>query len=174
MQSLLQREGKSRCATPWKASRRNSLIKGSLPAGRVGSVHKVDSGGHARFVLELGDASLGASASLIQFQRAAEIRSVFFGGGAAGPAVRLEMKPLQMDPALLQFSLDMDGQLLRYAHGPSVPQQLRWPGTRGTNQIRIQVSPGASGGDTGLLFEGPWAIFRMFDRAQVQPSAQPE
>ncbi len=123
---------------------------------------------------QLGDASLGASASLIQFQRAAEIRSVFFGGGAAGPAVRLEMKPLQMDPALLQFSLDMDGQLLRYAHGPSVPQQLRWPGTRGTNQIRIQVSPGASGGDTGLLFEGPWAIFRMFDRAQVQPSAQPE
>ena len=31
---------------------------------------------------QLGDASLGDSASLIQFQRAAEIRSVFFGGGA--------------------------------------------------------------------------------------------
>ena len=123
---------------------------------------------------QLGDASLGASASLIEFQRAAEIRSVFFGGGAAGPAVRLEMKPLQMDPALLQFSLDMDGQVLKYAHGPSVPQQMRWPGTRGTNQIRIQVSPSTASGASGLLFEGPWAIFRMFDRAQVQPSSQPE
>jgi type VI secretion system protein ImpL len=125
---------------------------------------------------QLGDASLGAGAgaSLIQFQRAAEIRSVFFGGGAPGPAVRLEMKPLQMDPALLQFSLDMDGQVLKYQHGPSVPQQMRWPGSRGTNQIRIQVSPSSASGASGLLFEGPWAIFRMFDRAQVQPSSQPE
>jgi type VI secretion system protein ImpL len=120
---------------------------------------------------QVGDTSLGGAASLIQFQRAAEIRSVFFGGGAPGFAVRLEMKPLQMDPALLQFSLDMDGQVLKYAHGPSVPQQMRWPGTRGTNQIRIQVSPSVA---SGLLFEGPWAIFRMFDRAQIQPAAEPE
>ena len=123
---------------------------------------------------QAGDASLDAGASLIQFQRAAEIRSVFFGGGTAGPSVRLEMKPLQMDPALLQFNLDMDGQVLKYAHGPSVPQQMRWPGTRGSNQIRIQVSPSTASGASGLLFEGPWAIFRMFDRAQVQPSSQPE
>jgi type VI secretion system protein ImpL len=128
---------------------------------------------------QLGDASLGGSsagsaASLIQFQRAAEIRNVFFAGGAPGFSVKLEMKPLQMDPALLQFSLDMDGQVLKYAHGPSVPQQMRWPGTRGTNQIRIQVSPSASSGASGLLFEGPWAIFRMFDRAQIQPAAEPE
>jgi type VI secretion system protein ImpL len=123
---------------------------------------------------QLGDASLGDSASLIQFQRAAEIRSVFFVGGATGPSVRLEMRPLQMDPSLLQFNLDMDGQVLRYAHGPSVPQQMRWPGTRGTNQIRVQVSPSGASGASGLLFEGPWAIFRMFDRAQLQPSAQPE
>ena len=125
---------------------------------------------------QLGDASLGDSASLAQFQRAAEIRNVFFGGGggAGGPSVRLEMRPVQMDPALLQFNLDMDGQVLRYAHGPSVPQQMRWPGTRGTNQIRIQVSPSGASGASGLLFEGPWAIFRMFDRAQLQPSSQPE
>ena len=123
---------------------------------------------------QVGEASLGASASLIQFQRADEIRNVFFSAGAGGPSVRIEMKPLQMDPALLQFSLDMDGQVLKYAHGPSVPQQLRWPGTRGTNQIRIQVSPSTASGASGLLFEGPWAIFRMFDRAQLQPSSQPE
>jgi len=122
----------------------------------------------------LGGASAGSAASLIQFQRAAEIRNVFFGGGAPGFSVRLEMKPLQMDPALLQFSLDMDGQVLKYAHGPSVPQQMRWPGTRGTNQIRIQVSPSPASGASGLLFEGPWAIFRMFDRAQIQPAAEPE
>ena len=123
---------------------------------------------------QLGDAALGtSSASLVQFQRAAEIRSVFFGGGSEGPSVRLEMKPVQMDPALLQFTLDVDGQVLSYSHGPAVPQKLRWPGTRGSNQIRIEVSPSISGG-SGMLFEGPWAIFRMFDRTRVQPSSQPE
>lgn len=117
----------------------------------------------------VGDASLGASASLIQFQHAAEIRSAFFAGGPT-PSVRLSMKPVQMDPALLQFNLDADGQILRYAHGPSQPTPIRWPGPGGTNQIRLQVSPGGG----GQLYEGPWAIFRMFDRAQLQPAGPPE
>ena len=25
-----------------------------------------------------------------------------------------------------------------------------------------------------LLFEGPWALFRLFDRFEVQPTGQPE
>ena len=27
---------------------------------------------------------------------------------------------------------------------------------------------------TPLTFEGPWALFRLFDRFDVQPSSQPE
>ena len=118
--------------------------------------------------------SMGDSAALIQFQRAAEIRTVFFSGGARGPALRIEMKPLEMDPGILQFSLDVDGQVLRYAHGPTVPQTIQWPGPRGSNQIRVQVSPPGPSGQSGLVFEGPWALYRMFDRAQIDAAGQPE
>jgi type VI secretion system protein ImpL len=117
---------------------------------------------------------MGDSAALIQFQRAAEIRTVFFSGGARGPGLRIEMKPVEMDPGILQFSLDVDGQVLRYAHGPTVPQTIQWPGPRGSNQIRVQVSPPGTSGQSGLVFEGPWALYRMFDRAQIDAAGQPE
>lgn len=122
----------------------------------------------------VGSSTMGDSASLIQFQRAAEIRDVFFGGGARGPALRIQMKPVEMDPAILQFSLDVDGQILRYAHGPSVSQALQWPGPKGSNQIRIQASPPGPSGASGLVFEGPWALYRMFDQARIESAAQPE
>lgn len=122
-----------------------------------------------------GDASMGeASVALIQFQRADEIRKVFFSGGGKTPSVRVDIKPVEMDPAILQFSLDADGQTLKYAHGPIVPTSITWPGPKGTGQIRIQVSPASAGGNSGLVFEGPWALYRMFDRARIERSAQPE
>jgi type VI secretion system protein ImpL len=51
---------------------------------------------------------------------------------------------------------------------------VAWPGPKGTGQIRLQASPGAGAGDAGLLFEGPWAPFRMFDQGQVEKTAVPE
>ena len=123
---------------------------------------------------KIGDATMGDSASLIQFQRAADIRNVFFGGGAKGLSMKIEFKPIEMDPAVLQFSLDIDGQVLKYAHGPIVPQTMTWPGPRGSNQIRMQISPPGPTGSTGLVFEGAWALFRMFERAQLEGAGTPE
>ncbi len=121
-----------------------------------------------------GDASMVERGSaLLQFQRAADIRNVFFVGGR-GPAVRVDFKPIEMDPAILQFSMDIDGQMLRYAHGPAVPQSIQWPGTKGTGQIRLQISPPGPSGASGVVLEGPWALHRLFDRAQIEPTAAPE
>jgi type VI secretion system protein ImpL len=114
------------------------------------------------------------SPALIQFQRAEEIRRTFFPAGARAPSYRFEIRPLEMDASILQLTLDVDGQLLKYAHGPVVPMTVAWPGPKGTSQIRLQASPGTGGGDGGLLFEGPWAPFRMFDRGQVEKTAVPE
>ena len=122
-----------------------------------------------------GDASMGeASAALQQFQRADEIRKVFFAGGARSPAFKFELRPVEMDPNILQFSLDVDGQVLKYAHGPVVPMTVTWPGTKGTSQIRIQLSPPPASGASGQVFEGPWALFRMFDRGRIERGPQPE
>jgi len=108
--------------------------------------------------------------TLPQFQRAAIIRETFFSGGG-GPSTRLEFKPVEMDAQLREFTLDVDGQIVRYDHGPQIPQQVKWPGPRGTGVVRVMVQPA---GGTGMVNDGPWALYRMFDRVSVQPGVGPE
>jgi type VI secretion system protein ImpL len=124
---------------------------------------------------QLGDARMvDSSGALGQFQRAQTIRDVFFRGGGKGAAMRLDFKPIEMDASITQFILDVDGQLVKYSHGPQVPQPVQWPGPRGSTQVRLQISPPSSGGASGKVFEGPWALFRMFDGVQFTPTNQPE
>lgn len=116
---------------------------------------------------------VGGSGSLAAFQRAAIIRDVFFRAGGRAPSVRLEIKPLDMDAAISQMVLDVDGEIIRYQHGPQIPKAVSWPGTRGTGQVRLQLT--AAGSESaGLVAEGPWALHRFFDRAQILPGSSPE
>jgi type VI secretion system protein ImpL len=115
------------------------------------------------------------SASLVQFQRAQMIRDVFFRAGGKTAGLRLEFKPVEMDASITQFLLDIDGQIVRYAHGPQVPTPVVWPGPRGSTQVRLQISPPSAGGGTsGLVTEGPWALFRMLEQVRMEPTPQPE
>ena len=116
----------------------------------------------------LGEVSFGDPGALLQFQRAQAIREVFFRGGGNAAALRLEFKPVEMDAAVTQFILDVDGQLVRYSHGPQVPQTVQWPGPRGSTQVRLQMQPAGPGGVSGLTTEGPWALFRLFDKVQLE------
>ena len=109
--------------------------------------------------------------TLPQFQRAQAIREAFFASGATVPGVRLVMKPLEMDTRLREFLLDVDGQLVRYDHGPQIPTEVKWPGPRGTGVVRVSVQPA---GGTGLVNDGPWALFRLFERVSVIPGVSPE
>ena len=119
-------------------------------------------------------ASQISPAGLAQFERAAAIRSVFFRAGGKTPGLALQFKPLDMDATILSFTLDVDGQILTYAHGPQIATAIQWPGTRGSQRVSLQLTPPPSSGAGNLVFEGPWALFRMFDRLDVQPTGQPE
>ena len=112
--------------------------------------------------------------SLVQFQRAQVIRDVFFRGGGKGAVLKLEFKPIEMDAGITQFLLDVDGQIVRYAHGPQVPTPVQWPGPKGNSQVRLQILPPSAGGSSGVVTEGPWALFRMLDRMQMDATPQPE
>jgi type VI secretion system protein ImpL len=116
---------------------------------------------------------VGGSAALVAFQRAATIRDVYFRAGGRTPSIRLDIKPIDMDASISQMVLDVDGEVLRYQHGPQIPKSVTWPGTRGSGQVRLQITS-AGADNTGLLTEGPWALHRLFDRAQVLPSSAPE
>ena len=111
--------------------------------------------------------------TLPQFQRAQAIRETFFPAGNA-PSLRLQFKPVDMDPSLKQFILDVDGQIVRYDHGPQVPTMVQWPGPRGTSQVRVEVSPPGPGSTFGAVYEGPWALMRLFERVKIEPGEAPE
>ena len=84
---------------------------------------------------------------------------------------RLEFKPVEMDAGLREFVLDVDGQIVRYAHGPQIPTNVQWPGPRGTGVVRVMVQPA---GGTGMVNDGPWALFRLFERVSFAPGGERE
>jgi type VI secretion system protein ImpL len=121
-----------------------------------------------------GEVTLGSSPeSVRQFQRAAEIRDAFFGGGAT-PAIGFQLRPITMDSSIERFSLDLDGQQLSYSHGPVRATTINWPGPGGSGQVTMEVFPPPAGGRSAITLMGPWALFRLFDRARIEPTAQPE
>ncbi len=120
----------------------------------------------------LGDGSKPVAVSaLAEFQRAARMRDVFFRSGGKVPAMRIEMTIADMDPALKELVLDIDGQVQKLTSG-GPPATIAWPSQRLASQIKLSTGLGNAG--ALVMFEGPWALFRMMDRFEVLPSAVPE
>ncbi|WP_096474367.1 type VI secretion system membrane subunit TssM [Burkholderia stabilis] len=127
----------------------------------------VDTTSHPwRFANRNADADPAAAAMLASFEKAAVIRDAYFGGGARTAQLKVQIQPLEMDPSITEMVLDVDGQIVRYAHGPLVQSAVDWPGPRGSSQVRLQVS-GQAGATDGFTTDGPWALHRLFDRAAV-------
>jgi type VI secretion system protein ImpL len=123
---------------------------------------------------DVAGASMGSPGTLLTFQRAAAIRETFFRGAGNVPGLRLDFKPDAMDTSITQFILDVDGQIVRYAHGPAIPVSIQWPGPRGSTQVRVELSPPSATGRSGIVTSGPWALFRMIDKLQLEPGQAPE
>ena len=78
----------------------------------------------------------------------------------------MTLRTLKMDNDILNLTLDVHGQILRYSHGPQAVQMVNWPGPGGTSQVRMQL--GLTNGTTStLVTSGPWALNRFFDRARL-------
>jgi type VI secretion system protein ImpL len=111
------------------------------------------------------------STSLADFQRAARIKEVFFRGGGKTPSFKVDMRSLEMLDGLKEVTLDVDGQPLKFVAGNSAAATVQWPSARVASQIKVETVPPLA---APLAFDGPWALFRLFDRFDVQPTAQPE
>ena len=105
-----------------------------------------------------------AQATLRAFEMAEDIRRLFFPGGSRLPQLRLQLTPAAMDAELLLFSLDVDGQLLRYENGPRRPKRLLWPGPAATQKVVLRILPAGPNGIGAEVHEGPWALLRVLQR----------
>jgi len=106
-------------------------------------------------------------AVLRTFQNAALIRHAFFLDGSKALSIRFDLMPVAMDAALTRFSLNLDGQTLDYAHGPSRPVTFQWPRAEGGYMARVDYEPSGADGRSGFSTSGPWALFRLLDKGRL-------
>jgi type VI secretion system protein ImpL len=114
-----------------------------------------------------GAAGIGGSEALLrQFQQAQRIRDVYFKAGAQLPEARFTLTPDTLDAAATRFVLEIDGQSFDYRHGPQQSRQMTWPGSS-AGPVAIAFEERAGGGPS-VVKQGPWALFRALEQAQVK------
>jgi type VI secretion system protein ImpL len=124
--------------------------------------------------------------SLVPYERAQAIRETFFQGQDARQiAWKMDVKVVEMDPAITELVLDLDGQRLRYVHGPIQPLHATWPGPRGSMVAQLSVKPArprsvgragqpastpaglaANTASTTISSSGPWALLKLLSRGR--------
>jgi type VI secretion system protein ImpL len=108
---------------------------------------------------------------LERFRAAALVRTAFFPHGGNQPGFKLTFRPIDLDEGIDRFQLEIDGQTVRYAHGPVVDTTVTWPGPQAKGHVRIETTPAGSGAP--LEFNGPWALFRLLDVAAIKAADSP-
>ena len=109
--------------------------------------------------------------SLIAFYRAKKIRETFFVPGSQVPRVKFSLKPTLLTKEAAGMQLDIDGQLVKYRHGPATPTNIVWPGEAAVGKARLAFND-FNGNDTAnRQFEGPWAWFRLLDSGSIKSTS---
>jgi type VI secretion system protein ImpL len=108
-----------------------------------------------------------SSEMLKQFQYAAKIRETFFSAGGSTPSIEFELKPLFLDENVEAFRLNLEGQSIQYRHGPTRSVKFKWPGPQTDLGVRLTFQT-LDGREINQAEEGPWAWFRILDKATVE------
>ncbi|EMP54909.1 type VI secretion protein IcmF [Marinobacter santoriniensis NKSG1] len=100
--------------------------------------------------------------------RAKRIRSAYFTL-SGNLDVEFALEPLNLSANKRRSVVNVDGQLVEFSHGPRQSIPLVWPNTlRDTVESRITLVPIQINRSPRSLSEnGPWALFRLLDRADI-------
>ncbi|MDF3834088.1 type VI secretion system membrane subunit TssM, partial [Cupriavidus basilensis] len=105
---------------------------------------------------------------LTQLEAADRIRDAFFDSrGNFG--LEFMVEPLGLTATRRSSVLNVDGQLITYSHGATHAARLIWPntlsgGSNGESRITLVNS---SGNSSGLIYRGPWSMFRLLSQARL-------
>lgn len=109
--------------------------------------------------------------ALAPFENARAIRDALFPGGI-GPVIGFVLIPLDLSPNAARVTLNVDGQIVSYAHAAAAPQALTWPGPN--NLITLSFAPLDGTGEAIQTETGAWAILRLFGGGALSPTNLPE
>lgn len=101
---------------------------------------------------------------LLMVERTSAISNGMFKRGDTNPSVNFSLYPYP-NSALNESLIGIDGTEFRYRNGPQEWQNFVWPGQNPGGRVRGVRNGNMASGE--LLTEGPWALFRLFEKAQI-------
>ena len=131
---------------------------------------KVDRTGSAwSYRKDLDPAVAGDAATLAEFQNAARIRQAFYTAGSRGAQFRVVIRPVEVDTAITDLKLNVDGNTLQWnpKSPPLQPRPVLWPGPGGGGFVELETGPEKA----VVRKDGPWALHRLYDAAHVSRGA---
>ena len=110
--------------------------------------------------------------NLEPFEHAKAIRDVFFGNsGQKQLTWKANLEVPELDPTVTGVTIDIDGQVLLYQHGPVSPFAVAWPGPRGGVHAEITANPRIRPDTSTISADGPWALMRLTQKGKVLETA---
>ncbi|GGQ19317.1 type VI secretion system membrane subunit TssM [Shewanella litoralis] len=100
---------------------------------------------------------------LEMYQRADIIKEAFFEPGSNQPKVHFSLEPESLDSTVSMILFEIDGQQLKYRHGPPRKELFSWPGPGANNETRIAFSFHNGGRSINKKYEGEWSFFKLLD-----------
>lgn len=115
-------------------------------------------------------AAQGPRGILDHFQKAQQIRDLFFREGSNALEVKFHVSVLEADAGIIRFVLEIDGQGIPYQVPiPTRNQFAVWPGPNpGTAAVTWYERHGGQPRKQYLL---PWGLFHMLDDARSEPES---
>ncbi|WP_233592561.1 type VI secretion system membrane subunit TssM [Erwinia psidii] len=113
-----------------------------------------------------GGAGAHSSETLDIFELTQRIQKAFFQNGDNKLAINYTVAIPYMSPSVSQLTLNFDGSVMTYAHGPVTPKSFRWPGNRSESIVSMSFRPRVTLKDNGVTKKGPWALMRWLDTVE--------
>jgi type VI secretion system protein ImpL len=119
-----------------------------------------------KFVEKPGSPVRISPAFLDFLNRAADFSTTLYRAEGAPASLTLTMRPILSD-AVPSLTVTIDGRPARFTRTSSASQRITWNGAE-ASEAALSGVVGGREGDI-LRFQGTWAIFRLFNRAQWYP-----
>jgi len=110
--------------------------------------------------------------ALEMFIRAALIQKMFFPEGARTPSITFSLVPVELDPNVQSFSLDLEGQTLMFQKDNEQIISLSWPGPQPNHSEIVFMDNQAK--KYGLSETGPWSWFKILDKCHLESTTSPK
>ncbi len=110
-----------------------------------------------------GAAAQAPRGILDQFEKAQDVRDLFFKRGGAELEVKFFITVAEVDASPIRTVLDIDGNQFEFRPPPR-PQTAVWPGPNPTGSSILWQE--RYGGQPRISYAGAWAWFRLIDAAQ--------